>query len=718
MRGIRAYGATAVLTVALLVGVPVVHAASWQGPVAISEPADPAGDTPQLAMGPGGDAAVVWRGSGSVMLARHLANGAWSAPVVIGSAQSPVTPLVGVDGRGTVTAVWSDQVGSVTTIATWPAAAAWPVLSTLDQFSTTTMAIEPVVVTQLAVNASGAAVMAGESGSDDVAVAYRASADGSFDFAVEQGTPGHPARDAHVAINAGAAAVLLYRQDDTIWASRRPSALESFAPAEAVNAGLAGARTPNNLCVALDPAGNTLAGFTMSGSAGAAVGSAWSPPGGGWTLQWPLSPQDVTPQGGAAASHTRIVVNAAGLAALVWQQTVPSETSPTYIDVRLGSSATGEWGALESAYLANFALWSGKSFPPAAALGADGTLTVASETAAYPFVGAVARTRTPEGGWGALAAIGPLHLLQGPPSIGSDGRGHVAVATAPDDGTARRVVLVSVFDPVAPVVPPVALAGTRLAGDPVALSVTPSDTWSTTAVRWDLGDGTSADGSAVVHAYDAAGTYVATATVTDAAGNVTSAHAVVEIEAKRARLATAAFRATWKRSRVRGTLLVRGTAPRPGTYTLSVNRGKLNAITRTLQLAAGEFTRSFTLPARLVPGRYSVALAPLFPATQVLPASRDATLAAPASGVVDGVTVTRRGGTMHARFHFVAIARGRLAVTWWITAKGRRTLLARQSKPPRVTIASTVRLRGRRGRVTVTVTRAGAVVAQRSVAAR
>ena len=124
----------------------------------------------------------------------------------------------------------------------------------------------------------------------------------------------------------------------------------------------------------------------------------------------------------------------------------------------------------------------------------------------------------------------------------------------------------------------VAVAGTRLAGDPVALSVTASDTWSATAVRWDLGDGTAADGAAVVHVYDAAGTYLVTATATDAAGNLTSARAAVEVAPKRAGLVTAAFRASWKRNRVRGTLLVRGTAPRPGAYVLSVTRGKLGVI--------------------------------------------------------------------------------------------------------------------------------------------
>jgi hypothetical protein len=144
----------------------------------------------------------------------------------------------------------------------------------------------------------------------------------------------------------------------------------------------------------------------------------------------------------------------------------------------------------------------------------------------------------------------------------------------------------------------------------------------------------------------------------------------------------------------------------------------LTPISATLQLAGGAFTRSITLPARLTPGRYEVKLTAPFPATQVIPAPpRRATLAAPASGVVDRVTVTRRAGTMRARFHFAALANGKLAVTWWITSQGRRTQLARQSKMPRFSIASTARLRGRRGHVTVTLTRSSAVVVQRSVTA-
>ena len=380
------------------------------------------------------------------------------------------TPLVGVDADGTVTTAWSEADGSETVIATWLPAAPWPSLSTLGQFSSISMTVAPVVVTELAVTASGAAVLAGTSGLADVAVAYRASAGGAFDFTVEAGTMVSPARDPHVAINAAGAAVLLYRQGDTIWASRRPSALASFGATEAVNAGFAAANSPADLSVALDPAGNTVAAFTLRATAGPVVGSAWSPPGGAWAVQWPLSPGFLEPQGPDSATGIRVLVNASGVTALVWQQLVANESSPQFIDVRLGSSATGAWGALETAYQASFALLSGKSYPPGAALTANGTLTVASETRADLLLGAVVRTRAPDGTWGALRTVAPLHTVQSPLSVGADDRGHIAVATAPDDGPSRKVVLVSVFDPVAPLVSPIAVTGTRLAGDPVSSS--------------------------------------------------------------------------------------------------------------------------------------------------------------------------------------------------------------------------------------------------------
>ena len=256
--------AAAVLTLATL-GLPSAGAATWLGPMGISGPGAAAGSSAQVAVGPFSRTAVAWwdaSGGGRVLLARHPPGGAWSAPVVIGTSASEVTPLVAFGKFSTITAVWSDPGGLSTTVATWPVEDAAPSLATLGQVAVSTMAVEPIVVTQLVVNSSGAALLAGESGAGDIAFASRASDADPFAFDVRAGGV-DPARDPHMALNESGAAALVYRVGDSILASRRGSALEPFAPAEAVNGGVANATSPDQLSVGIDQYGNTLIGFTL-----------------------------------------------------------------------------------------------------------------------------------------------------------------------------------------------------------------------------------------------------------------------------------------------------------------------------------------------------------------------------------------------------------------------------------------------------------------------
>jgi hypothetical protein len=58
---------------------------------------------------------------------------------------------------------------------------------------------------------------------------------------------------------------------------------------------------------------------------------------------------------------------------------------------------------------------------------------------------------------------------------------------------------------------------------PVQMSVTPFDTWSPIAVSWSFGDGQSAQGPAVSHAYGSPGIFNVTVTATDGAGNSSTA---------------------------------------------------------------------------------------------------------------------------------------------------------------------------------------------------
>ena len=131
-----------------------------------------------------------------------------------------------------------------------------------------------------------------------------------------------------------------------------------------------------------------------------------------------------------------------------------------------------------------------------------------------------------------------------------------------------------------------------------------------------------------------------------------------------------------------------------------------------------------------MPGSYQVSLLPSFPATQVKPAGRTAKLAAPATGVVDvSVLSGVKNGpstaslsnvdTIWASFHFAAVPKGKLKLTWYITPKGKkRVSLAAATKNPSAKVVGFIKLNGRRGKITAVISRKGVPIAQRSLTAK
>ena len=61
------------------------------------------------------------------------------------------------------------------------------------------------------------------------------------------------------------------------------------------------------------------------------------------------------------------------------------------------------------------------------------------------------------------------------------------------------------------------------AGQGVGMAAAASDRWSPVSLSWIFGDGTSAPGGAVTHAFGSAGAFGVTVTATDAVGNASSA---------------------------------------------------------------------------------------------------------------------------------------------------------------------------------------------------
>ena len=408
-----------------------------------------------------------------------------------------------------------------------------------------------------------------------------------------------------------------------------------------------------------------------------------------------------------------VTVDATGEAFLAWRQAGDgSEGLRSYVAGRMGSSTTGLWGPTEVVQELSASTPYGVSQPSAIPF-AGGAAVVwdSQDPAGSGQLREVARVRAADGTWSDVQPLGPYGLRASPSPLATDRTAVVTAAT-----TTSGMVLASVLDLMPPGIGPVSVPTKGKAGEPLSFSASAGDYWSDSPITWDFGDGTAATGATVTHVFANAGSYLVGAGATDASGNTGSfARAVIVVISAERTTLTARLHAAWKRSRLTGALVVGGTVPRSGTYTLAVTRGRVRALERTFRLAAGTFTRSVALPPALVPGRYVVVLEPPVPATQVTPASVPVRLGTPAAGVIDRVALSRSRATLRARIHFVARAKGRLLVTWWIASGGRRRVLARVSKSAAFVLTSAVRLPAAHGRVTIVVSRAGAVAAERAI---
>ena len=112
-----------------------------------------------------------------------------------------------------------------------------------------------------------------------------------------------------------------------------------------------------------------------------------------------------------------------------------------------------------------------------------------------------------------------------PAAVAADAAGNAIVVTADASGQAQFTGL----DGSGPVVDSASVPTAGVTGVPGAFTVTAHDLWSPVTFAWDFGDGTSATGATVAHAFGAAGQYTATATLTDAAGHTTTTSGQVAV---------------------------------------------------------------------------------------------------------------------------------------------------------------------------------------------
>jgi PKD domain len=110
-------------------------------------------------------------------------------------------------------------------------------------------------------------------------------------------------------------------------------------------------------------------------------------------------------------------------------------------------------------------------------------------------------------------------------SAGGDAQGNAFAAAGrfASGGTTR--LNVAGFDPVPPRLDSFSVPGA--VNNPISFSMSPFDVWGPVTTSWDFGDGSTAPGTQVTHAFPTPGqSYNVTVTASDAAGNSASASAV------------------------------------------------------------------------------------------------------------------------------------------------------------------------------------------------
>jgi len=155
-------------------------------------------------------------------------------------------------------------------------------------------------------------------------------------------------------------------------------------------------------------------------------------------------------------------------------------------------------------------------------------------TAAWSdFGGARIRAaRRPRGGsFGGVQEVSPTPGSAFLPSVAADNEGNVIAGwaftrPAPDN---RQVAQVAAFDDAPPALSSVSVPGSATTGVPTGMSAAAFDRWSGASISWNFGDGATATGGSVSHAYGAPGVYSVNVSSTDGAGNSSSTSRTIQV---------------------------------------------------------------------------------------------------------------------------------------------------------------------------------------------
>jgi hypothetical protein len=457
-----------------------------------------------------GNVTLLWarRTSGNDLVLQTTSRPAgsnFSAPQDIGPVSSPFlgilnNPSIAVDGQGNAIAVWPDSAGIIKA-AFRPAGSAFgsPV-----ELSTGTNNSDP----RLAMSGNGTAVVTWVDGTT-VRAASRPPG-GSFGSGQSLGTTGGTTPFAQVAVNDSAAAAVVWTANpgggnaDVIRGLVRTAGSDfSSAPLQTLSLAAAGqaASFPD---VEMDSAGRATAIWARSNGANTIIQSKAAPPSG------TFGGVDELSEPGASASFPQVALDAENTAVAIWVRNGIVE-----------SAARPSGGSFAAPVLVS-GPGSG-TFIPKLAMDAAGT-AVAVWTQSVGADTVVQASRRPKGGaFGSVDTISPTPGDASFPRVVFDNEGNIIAAWSHTGADTTQVAQIAAYDAAPPSLAAVSVPSAGTAGQGVGMAAAATDRWSHLSLNWSFGDGASATGGAVTHAFGSAGAFNVTVTATDAVGNATSA---------------------------------------------------------------------------------------------------------------------------------------------------------------------------------------------------
>ena len=488
-------GLIAVLAFALAPG--SADAAGWLPEVDVAG----AGSTPtapQVGLDGSGNAIAVWNAGASgactgICAATRVAGGAWNTPVQVTS--SAANPQLSVDSGGNALAAWA--AGGNILASYKPAGGAWQSAVTV---ATGTTALGDVEVDPSA--AGRFALVWSASGT----VYFNLDSSGSLGAIPQQVDSGLSAvYNPTVAVDSNGHPMVVYAYlsgaNYGVRAALRPAS--TWSPTDMITQSTTS--TNDTTGVGFDANGNA----TITWDQGNVV----------WARQWVAgvwknaAQLSSTSNAGYSATGPRVSVEPTGSAAVVWTYT-DNSMSPDH-KVQSGTFDTSNF---HYTYDVGDPTYLDYDHPQLTHAG-GGTLALYR---VHDYVASNYQVRSAPHGvndyaFGTVKTAGTSNSQPNlPVAVAGDPAGNATAVW-----TVGSALATAVYDAVAPSQSSVSVPATAVAGSSTTFSLTSSDRWGPITTHWNFGDGTTASGDSVTHAYANAGTYTVVAESTDAAGNST-----------------------------------------------------------------------------------------------------------------------------------------------------------------------------------------------------